>query len=562
MDTGNKELLNIIRQQGLITNKDLDMIVKIDNKEGKKLEDLLVDRQIITKKQLTNAMGIQLGIPFVDLNNYQIDPDIPIIIDKGLAERHLLIPINIENGELLVAMVDPLDLIAMDDVSLSTGYHIKTVIATKDDILNSIDRYFDNREIAEQAIKEITIHQSYKGIKKSDPNNSLETINQAPVVQLVNMIIERAVRERASDIHIEPFKNCVRIRYRIDGDLKEVMKPSKHTHSSIVTRIKIMTSMDIAENRNPQDGRVELFINEKPIDMRVSILPTIYGEKIVIRLLDKSNIITDIISLGFRGKNLDFFNKILRIPSGMVLVTGPTGSGKTTTLYALLRELNQINRNIITIEDPIEYSLEGINQVQINRKAGLSFATGLRSILRQDPDIIMVGEIRDVDTAQIAIRAAITGHIVLSTLHTNDTASSISRLVDMGIDNYLLSSAIVAIISQRLLKRICINCKYEYKPSIDEIKALKIDKKELLYRGKGCNLCNNTGYLGRIAIHEIMLCNKKIRSLINNKASIDCIKEKAIKSGMVTLYESGKELVVNGITTIEELLRICYYSDI
>ena len=382
-------------------------------------------------------------------------------------------------------------------------------------------------------------------------------------VRLVNTIITQAVRSRASDIHIEPMERILRIRYRVDGELREVMTPAKATHSAIVTRIKIMGKMNISEKRLPQDGRVETIIEGLPIDMRISILPTVYGEKIVIRLLDRNSLVVKKEELGFTMHNLELLDKILKVPEGIILVTGPTGSGKTTTLYTILKELNKESKNIITVEDPVEYRLEGINQVQVNTKAGLTFANGLRSILRQDPDIVMVGEIRDAETAEIAVRAAITGHIVLSTIHTNDSVSTISRLIDMGIESYLVSSSTVGIIAQRLIKKICLKCKTTREASLEELKLLGLpdDYKLSISKGSGCNSCNNTGYSGRTAIHEVLVVDREIRNMISSGQSIDAIKSKAIEKGLMTLNETAKDLVKQGVTTLDEMLRMTFSVD-
>jgi len=373
----------------------------------------------------------------------------------------------------------------------------------------------------------------------------------------LNSIIEQAVRIRASDIHIEPYQEEIRIRFRIDGDLNEIMHLPKNNLSAIVTRVKIIGRMNIAEKRIPQDGRVEMKINDKEVDMRISTLPTVYGEKIVMRLLDKSGFNFTKEGLGLSERNLRIFNNILSQPYGMILVTGPTGSGKTTTLYTVLRELNVIEKNVITVEDPVEYKLNGINQVQVNPKSGLTFAAGLRSILRQDPDIVMVGEIRDGETAEIAVRAAITGHLVLSTLHTNDSPSTVSRLVDMGIEPYLVSSAVVGIVSQRLVKVLCEKCKEPYEVSYSDKKLLGIDENEhlTLHKAVGCNACNH-GYKGRAAVHEIMPINEGVRKLINNNANVDEIRDKALEDGMTTLFQSALNLALNGTTTFEEVMRV------
>lgn len=378
------------------------------------------------------------------------------------------------------------------------------------------------------------------------------------MVRLVNSIIIQAAKMKASDIHIEPFEKTVRVRFRVDGDLKEIMSPTKATHLPLVTRIKIMSKLDIAERRIPQDGRVETVIDGNPIDLRVSILPTVYGEKVVIRLLYRNSIMLSMEQLGFSKYNKEQFDKIIKAPEGIILVTGPTGSGKSTTLYTVLRELNDIKKNIITVEDPVEYRLLGINQVQFNAKAGMTFASGLRSILRQDPDVIMVGEIRDAETAEIAVRAAITGHLVLSTLHTNDTASTVARLVDMGIEPYMVSTSVVGIMAQRLVKRICKKCKKQRKSTIEEMQLLGLDKPIAISYGQGCNHCNDTGYSGRIAIHEVMIVDNDIKSLISTGQTSETIKEVLRKKGMKTLNDSARDLVLDGTSTIEEMLRVTY----
>lgn len=551
---------DILVKSGVLTNEQLEQALILQKKEHKKLGELLIDEKILTEEQILGVLEYQLGIPYIDLNRYIVDRKVPKMVPELLAKKHNLIAINMEKGKLVVAMSDPLDIIAIDDARISTGMELELVISSKNDIKKAINEYYDSTELAERAVEEFKLQTSVQDIAVEELED--EDVINAPIVILVNTIINQAVRSRASDIHIEPFEKIVRIRYRIDGELKEVMSPAKSTHSALATRIKIMGKMDISEKRIPQDGRVETIIENRAIDMRISVLPTVYGEKIVIRLLDRNAIIVSKEELGFTKHNLELFDKIIKAPEGIILLTGPTGSGKTTTLYTILKELNQINKNIITVEDPVEYRLNGVNQVQVNTKAGLTFASGLRSILRQDPDIVMVGEIRDAETAQIATRAAITGHLVLSTLHTNDTASTISRLIDMGIESYMVSSSVVGIIAQRLVKRICPKCKEAYEASSEEMGFLHRDEKTTLYKGKGCNACSGTGYSGRIAIHEVMVMDREIRSMIDKGNSIDEIKDKAISKGLSTLNESCKELVLSGITTMEQLIKITYSVDI
>lgn len=551
-----RRLGDLLVDSGLISKDQLSDALKLQKTLGKKLGEVLIEKEFVTESQIIEVLEFQLGIPHMDLDKHFIDPEIPKQINENLARRHLLIPIKKERGKIVVAMTDPLNIFAIDDVRIATGLEVEPVISTKQGILNAIDGYY-GKQNAEKAIEDFKEQYEVDNINDLD-EETLNEINNAPVVRLVNTIIKQAVKERASDIHIEPFENIVRVRYRIDGELQEIMTPSKSTHSAIITRIKIMGKMNIAERRVPQDGRVEMSFDGRDVDMRFSVLPTVYGEKIVIRLLDRSRFLINKGELGFSRQNLELFNSIIQNPNGIILVTGPTGSGKTTTLYAILREMNDINKNIITVEDPVEYRLQGVNQVPVNPKAGLNFANALRSILRQDPDIIMIGEIRDSETAQIGVRAAITGHLVLSTMHTNDTASTIARLMDMGIEPYLLASSIVGVIAQRLVRQICEECKERYSPSEAERSILNISEDVFLYKGRGCSVCKNTGYKGRTAIHEIMPVTKDIREKIYIRENSDSIRDSAYKKGTISLREGGKELVINGITTAEEFLKVTY----
>lgn len=554
-----KRLGDLLIDSGLITNDQLNEALKIQGSSGEKLGKILTNSGIVTEKQIIEVLEFQLGIPHMNLEKYYIDPEIPNLITEDLARRHILIPVSRKENKLLVAMADPLNIFAIDDVKIFTGLDVEPIISTQKDIYNAIDEYY-GKQNAEKAIEDFKKQYKVDNIENID-EEILDEINNAPVVRLVNSIIKQAVKSKASDIHIEPFEDKVRVRFRIDGNLQEIMTPAKSTHSAIITRIKIMGKMDIAEKRLPQDGRVETNIDGREIDLRISILPTVYGEKIVIRLLDRSSFLMTRSQLGFANYNLELLDNIMKNPNGIILVTGPTGSGKTTTLYTLLKELNKIDKNIITVEDPVEYRLNGINQVQVNIKAGLTFANALRSILRQDPDIIMIGEIRDAETAKIAVRAAITGHLVLSTMHTNDTAATVSRLVDMGIEPYLVSSSVVGVIAQRLVRKICSDCKEKYISTEAEREILKLNHDIELYRGKGCIHCNNTGYKGRTSIHEIMPIGKELRMQIDSRGSIDTLRETAIRNGTRNLKDNCKELVKNGVTTIEELLRVTYTLD-
>ncbi|MCC5911473.1 MAG: type II/IV secretion system protein [Clostridiaceae bacterium] len=553
-----KRLGDLLLEVGIITKEQLNHVLNLQKSTGKKLGEILIEENIVEESQIIEVLEFQLGIPHMDLQKYFIDPEIPRMISENLARRYTLIPVKKDRGKLIVAMTDPLNIFAVDDLKITTGLTIEPVIATKQDVLDAIEQHYET-ESAEKALEEFRENYQIEDVEELD-EDTLNEINNAPVVKLVNSIIKQAIHMRASDIHIEPMEKIIRVRIRVDGELQEVMTPAKSSHSAIVTRIKIMSKMNIAEKRLPQDGRVETLIDGRDIDLRISVLPTVHGEKIVIRLLDRSGFLFSKQQLGFTHHNLNIFEKIIQVPNGILLVTGPTGSGKSTTLYTILRELNKINKNIITVEDPVEYQLEGVNQVQVNNKAGLTFASGLRSILRQDPDIIMIGEIRDTETAQIAVRAAITGHLVLSTMHTNDTASTVTRLMDMEIEPYLVSSSVNGVIAQRLVKRVCTNCKVAYEAEPTEKKVLKIDENQAinLYKGSGCHLCNHSGYKGRIAIHEIMAVNSRIRGLIDEGASIDNIRKVAIEQNMISLFDNARELVMEGTTTIEELLRVSY----
>ncbi|MCM1565296.1 MAG: Flp pilus assembly complex ATPase component TadA [Dehalobacter sp.] len=551
-----RKLGQLLVESEVITTKQLEDALEMQSKTSKKLGEILIETKSITEKQLLKVLEFQYHIPYFDLGETPIDPLATGLITEGMVRKHSLIPIRKENNVLIVAMVDPLDFYAIDDVKRATLLDIKPAMATASDIMNAIERYY-GKESAEKAIEELK--QTYDLVDFSGIDDQFgDEVTNAPVVRLVNSVIQHAIKTNASDIHIEPSDDEMRIRYRIDGELQEAMKTSKAAHQAIVTRIKIMGQMDIAEKRLPQDGRIEVSIDGNNVDLRLSILPTVHGEKIVIRVLGMRNSTYTKSELGFTTENLELFDRIIKSPNGIILVSGPTGSGKTTTLYAVMRELNKPTVNIITVEDPVEYRMDGINQVQVNTKAGLTFASGLRSILRQDPDIIMIGEIRDSETAQIAIRSAITGHLVLSTIHTNDAASSILRLVDMGIESYLVSSAVVGLMAQRLVRKICTKCKTSYRPEHAEMMLLKLREPQPLYKGTGCPACNYTGYHGRTAIHEIIPINKDIREMVNRGVTPDQIRHIAGRFGYISLRDTCTRLVLDGTTTTEELLKVTY----
>lgn len=556
MEVKGKRLGEILIEADMITEAQLEEGLAKQKTTKEPLGEVLVGLGYITETQLYKTLEYMLRVPYVDLSATNIDPKAVMTITESMALKHIVIPIKRTDKTLTVAMRDPLNFIAIDELRMHTGLEIKECIASKTEILNAIDRYYSN-EGAQKAVEEIKKEFALEELSGLAEISDSEVSN-APVVRLVNSIISYAIKSRASDIHIEPGETEMRVRFRIDGELQEVMRTSIATHPAVVTRVKIIGGMDIAEKRIPQDGRVEITIDKTTVDLRLSILPTVYGEKIVIRVLGQKGLEMTKAGLGFTPTNMELLDRIIKSPNGIILVSGPTGSGKTTTLYTVLKELNKPNVNVITVEDPVEYKMKGISQVQVNPKAGLSFAAGLRSILRQDPDIIMIGEIRDAETAQIAIRASITGHLVLSTIHTNDAASSISRLVDMGIEPYLVSSSVVGVVAQRLVKKICPRCKTAYRPDHAEMMMLKLTEPRELYKGAGCPACNYTGYQKRTAIHEVLVVTKEVRELIDRHASLDQVRQMASRFGTKTLRESCTELVLQGVTTTAELTKVTY----
>lgn len=544
-----KRLGDLLVEAGLITKEQLEETLK-EKAPGQKLGDALLQRGYITEQQLIEVLEFQLGIPHVSLYRYPIDPKLMNLVPKEFAKRNMLIPLKQEGDRLFVAMADPMDFFAIDDLRLSTGFHIEVAIASKDDILRAINKYYDIDDSVEEFLN-IAPPQEVREQEKLVEDDS-------PIVRLVNQILQMAVEQRASDIHIDPHETKVVIRYRIDGILRTERALPKHMQGMLTARIKILANMDITEHRVPQDGRIKMNIDFHPVDLRVSTLPTIYGEKIVMRVLDLGAALNDLNKLGFNKLNLQRFIQLIEQPTGIVLITGPTGSGKSSTLYAALNRLNGEHVNIITIEDPVEYQLEGVNQIQVNPNVGMTFAEGLRSILRQDPNIIMVGEIRDRETAEVAIRASLTGHLVLSTLHTNDALSTVARLIDMGVEPFLVATSLSGVVSQRLVRRVCRDCQEEHEPTKREIdifarRGLKIEK---VMRGRGCPTCNMTGYKGRIALHELMVMSDEMRKVILNGEPLSKLREIAIKNKMIFLIDDGLLKVKQGLTTTEEVLRV------
>lgn len=560
MLTNNVPLGELLVEINVISRAQLEEALRIQlTSVGKPLGEILLNMGYISEKQLMKALEYRLRIPFVDLGAMEVQTEMSHIISHETAKKYTVVAISKEGRLLTVATADPMNFHALDDIKLETKLEIKPVLATSSDIKSTIVKLYERTqtdEAVEDLNKEYTLEDVELLSEKINDN-----VDNAPVVRLVNLIINHAISSRASDAHIEPMENIVRIRFRIDGELYEQLTITKSAHAAVVTRLKIMGDMDIAEKRLPQDGRVQTMFGNTPIDLRLSVLPTVNGEKVVIRILGGRGIALERKQLGFTDKNSELFDEILRNPNGIILVSGPTGSGKSTTLYTVLNEINKPGINVITVEDPVEYRLGGINQVQVNNKAGLTFANGLRSILRQDPDVIMIGEIRDGETAEIAVRASITGHLVLSTIHTNDSASTVSRLVDMGIEPFLVSVALVGVVAQRLVRRICPKCKVTRPIDMIEMKLLQLETPRDIHKGVGCANCNNTGYKGRIAIHEILVMNRELRKLVDTGASSDKIKQAAVASGTKTLRDSCIELVLNGTTTIEELIKVTYNTD-
>lgn len=555
---GKKKLGELLVDAGLIDTEQLKSALEKQRQDGKRLGDILVGMGALSENLLTGMVAEQLHIEKVDLINTYVDADAARLIPVEVAKRYTLIPIYERGGKLHVAMTDPRNMYALDDLRLITQKAVFPVLASRSEIEKAIDVYYQ-QQTSERAIEDLKRDWLTPSADVSLEDDS--DIQNAPAVRLANSIINQAVTLRASDIHIEPFEDTVMVRLRIDGALVQTMTIPYNLYSAVSTRFKVISGMNIAEKRVPQDGRIEMVIGGKNYDFRVSTIPTVFGEKIVIRILDRSSFLFTREMLGFSKGNSELLDNILKRTNGIVLLTGPTGSGKSTTLYALLREMNSPTLNIVTIEDPVEYMLAGINQMQVNTKAGLTFATSLRSILRQDPDIVMLGEIRDEETAEIAVRASITGHLVLSTLHTNDAPNAVSRLADMGIEPFLIAESLSGVIAQRLVRRLCVNCRTESMATDSEMQMLDVSHPVAVKRPVGCPQCNGTGYKGRIALHEVMYVNRAVRDAITARAGTERIRDVARENGMVDLYESCRQLVLEGTTSIQEMMRTVYARD-
>ena len=553
-----KYLGEMLIDVGMITRTQLEECLIVQKKTGDRLGKILKNKGYVSERQLMEIMEFQLGIPFINLDSINLTHMLSKHIPVTLARKHKMVPVKAEGKKLFVAMDDPVDFIALEDARVVSGMEIYPMLSTEHGIETAITKVYGN-EYAETAIKELAAENAEE--KAVDEETQSADVSNAPIVRLINSMFEQAAKAKASDIHVEPTEKDVRVRMRIDGQLITVLTIPKKAQSAVITRLKIIGNMDIAEKRLPQDGRYKLVIGTNEIDVRMSSLPTVYGEKVVMRLLDKQNFLIKKEKLGFSEANISKFDALLKNPHGIILVTGPTGSGKSTTLYAMLGELNDTAKNIITVEDPVEYTMAGINQVQVNNKAGLTFSSGLRSILRQDPDIIMIGEIRDQETVEIAIRAAITGHLVLSTIHTNDAPGTVSRLIDMGIPAYMLSASLVGILAQRLVKKICSFCKAQYTPNRFELSAAGLPPtySKPIYYGKGCSYCNNSGYKGRLAVHEILVVDREVRDMITRGESVDAIRDYAVnRQHMGSLSKECVALMEKGETTIQEVISTSY----
>ncbi len=560
-----KRLGDILISAGIISEEQLFQALKRQREKGQKLGETLIDLGYTNEMEIANALHSQLNCDLVILSERRIEADITKLIGEEILRKHLAMPFEYKKGYaniLRVAMSNPLDIIAIDDLSIVTNLQIEPAVSTPTDIAAAIDKYYGNIEALKVAERYTQERDNLIRTEQSQENLG-EDVENAPIVILVRSIIEQGIRQRASDIHIEPMTNELRVRYRIDGVLNKGRIYNASLIPAIVARIKIIGGMDISEKRKPQDGRITITVGRVEYDIRTSILPTVHGEKVVLRIATKNGYTRDKRELGLTDEELVRYDKIISNPHGIILITGPTGSGKSTTLYSMLSSLNRDGVNIITVEDPVEAHIDGINQVQVNEKANLTFASALRSILRQDPDIVMIGEIRDNETAGIAVKASITGHLVTSTLHTNSAAGSVTRMIDMGVEPYLLSEAIAGVIAQRLVRKLCPDCKKRKEASEMEKRLLGVNKEQPLqiYEACGCVKCDDTGYIGRIGIYEILITSSKIREAIRNKRSIDTIQEIAVNEGMKPLRNRAVHLILKGITSMEELLRISVDED-
>lgn len=558
------KLGEMLKEAGFLTDEQIGVALKEQKKKKRPIGDIFVEFGFVSEKDIAETLAIQLEVPFVsgekDMLKPRADQGLEKILPPDIARQYNVLPLSRDNDILTLVMVDPSDVMAIDNLRNITSSEISPVIATKADIKKAQDKFYGEQTLLKEAIEDTYKVEEVEEVSQEEHSTALDEdrimAESAPAVKIVDLTLMEAIKSRASDIHIEPFEKRLSIRYRIDGELYEASPPSEHLASAIISRIKIMSKMDIAEKRLPQDGAFTLKMGNKVIDFRVSTLPTIFGEKIVIRVLDKASVIAKLEDMGFGGSMLEHYREAINRPYGLIFITGPTGSGKSTTLYATLKEIAAPEKNVITIEDPVEYRLDGINQMQVKSNIGLTFASGVRTALRQDPDIILVGEVRDLETAQSCVRAALTGHLVLSTLHTNDAPSVVIRLKDFGIEPFLIGSSLLVVEAQRLVRRLCQKCKEPYKSSPQEAEKFKLV--ETIYRPKGCDECRKSGYKGRIGIYEIMVVTPAIKELIYRNANTNELKELAAKDGMVSLLHDGISKVNAGITSLEEIFAAAY----
>ncbi|HNX75038.1 MAG TPA: ATPase, T2SS/T4P/T4SS family [Candidatus Rifleibacterium sp.] len=568
--TGNqqrKRLGDILVEAGLITGEQLQDALSKQKILGKRLGKVLVETGLTTEDSIATTLASQMNIPYLNLNETVVPPEVLTTIPDGIVRSHNLLPVRLEGNRLQISMADPLDVFIIDEITFQTGYELDIGISPESQVEAAIRHYYGTGDSLQTAVDNITAERSSEVKLDESFFNTFDIGGEeqsVPIINLVNTIIQQAINDKASDIHIEPDEEIIRVRYRIDGILNELMKAPKTIQSELLSRLKIMAQMDISEKRLPQDGRIKVKVQNKSIDLRVSSLPTVFGEKIVIRILDKSRMQLTLDQVGFDEDLLGLFKTLASSPNGIILMTGPTGSGKTSTLYAAINFIRNGQINITTVEDPVEYLIPSINQVQVRPEIGLTFARTLRSILRQDPNVILIGEIRDFETAQIAIESALTGHLVFSTLHTNDAASAVTRLIEMGVEPYLVASAVIGVGGQRLVRKICPSCKAPYTPEGEALELITEHghSEASLYRGKGCLTCRRTGYTGRTAIHEIMTINEEIHGLILKSSSARDIRHAAIRGGMRAMRADGVLKAVRGVTSIEEVMRLTRGEDV
>ena len=566
-DSPDGRLAAFLTDQRLITEEQLEKALYVLKTQGGYLSEVLVSKGLMAEDDVAFALSQEFDVPLLSSQNGSMKPsddqDLKKLIPKQFALRNVILPLSREDNAFTCVMFNPLDVMLINELRKITGYEVSAVVATKSDILRAIEEFYDTTVIAHKFQQQSHVIKSLELGSPGSRDDSIgiesivERARAAPVVKLVDLMLWQAIDKRASDIHIEPFEGQICLRYRIDGKLYEMSPPPKHLHLPIVSRIKILSGLDIAEKRLPQDGTFMVKLKDRTIDLRVSVLPTIYGEKVVLRILDRTGVVFELSEMGFEEEGLAKLRSAIFSPYGVVFLTGPTGSGKSTTLYAILQEIKSSEKNILTVEDPVEYRLAGINQVQVKPEIGLTFASALRSFLRQDPDIMLVGEVRDLETAEICVRSALTGHLVLSTLHTNDAPSAVTRLIDIGVEPFLLAPTLLAVVGQRLVRRLCPECKEKYKPGAKELGTVKLTA-ETIYRAKGCPACNNTGYRGRTLIAEVMSSSEDLKSLITHNVSYQKMREMARKLGMNTLYESGLKKVEKGITSLEEVMSVTF----